>query len=45
MFGRKFYTAYFPIVDPQNKTLGLLYVGMPIEIYDTMLDAGDASTW
>jgi methyl-accepting chemotaxis protein len=37
LFGRKFYTAYFPIVDAQNKTLGLLYVGMPIEIYDTML--------
>ncbi len=37
LFGRKFYTAYFPIVDAQNKTLGLLFVGMPIEIYDTML--------
>jgi methyl-accepting chemotaxis protein len=37
LFGRKFYTAYFPIVDPQNRTLGLLYVGNSIEIYDTML--------
>ncbi len=37
LFGRKFYTAYFPIVDPQNKTLGLLYVGNSIEIYDTMM--------
>lgn len=37
LFGRKFYTAYFPIIDPAGKTLGLLYVGMPIEIYDTML--------
>ncbi|HKY86039.1 MAG TPA: methyl-accepting chemotaxis protein [Pseudorhodoplanes sp.] len=37
LFGRKFYTAYFPIVDPQNKTLGLLYVGNSIEIYDAML--------
>src|SRR5439155_18106891 len=36
-FGRKFYTAYFPIVDPQNKTLGLLYVGNSIEIYDAMM--------
>ena len=37
LFGRKFYTAYFPIVDAQNKTLGLLYVGNSIEIYDAML--------
>ena len=37
LFGRKFYTAYFPIVDPQNKTLGLLYVGNSIESYDTMM--------
>jgi methyl-accepting chemotaxis protein len=37
LFGRKFYTAYFPIVNPQNQTLGLLYVGNSIEIYDTMM--------
>ncbi len=33
LFGRKFYTAYQPIFDPQGKTIGILYVGMPIEIY------------
>lgn len=37
LFGRKFYTAYFPIVTPQNQTLGLLYVGNSIEIYDAMM--------
>lgn len=40
LFGRKFYTAYQPIFDPQGKTIGILYVGMPIEIYDTMLRHG-----
>jgi methyl-accepting chemotaxis protein len=37
LFGRKFYTAYQPIFNPQGKTIGILYVGMPIEIYDAML--------
>ena len=37
LFGRKFYTAYQPIFDPQGKTIGILYVGMPIEIYGAML--------
>src|SRR6266851_3200521 len=40
LFGRKFYTAYQPIFDPQGKTIGILYVGMPIEIYDAMLRHG-----
>ena len=38
LFGRKFYTAYFPIVDSQNKILGLLFVGNSIEAYDAMLN-------
>jgi methyl-accepting chemotaxis protein len=40
LFGRKFYTAYQPIFDPEGKTIGILYVGMPIEIYDAMLRHG-----
>jgi methyl-accepting chemotaxis protein len=40
LFGRKFYTAYQPIFNPQGKTIGILYVGMPIEIYDAMLRNG-----
>ncbi len=40
LFGRKFYTAYQPIFDPQGKTIGILNVGMPIEIYDAMLRHG-----
>jgi methyl-accepting chemotaxis protein len=37
LFSRKYYTAYHPFFDAQGKTLGILYVGMPIEIYDTMI--------
>jgi len=37
LFGRKFYAAYQPILGPQGKTIGILYVGMPIEIYGAML--------
>ena len=37
LFGRRFYTAYLPFVDAGGKTLGILYVGMPIEVYGTML--------
>jgi methyl-accepting chemotaxis protein len=40
LFGRKFYTVYQPIFNPQGKTIGILYVGMPIEIYDAMLRHG-----
>src|SRR5712691_1123143 len=40
LFGRKFYTAYQPIFDPQGKTIGILNVGMPIEMYDAMLRHG-----
>jgi methyl-accepting chemotaxis protein len=37
LFSRKYYTAYQPFFDAQGKTLGILFVGTPIEIYDTML--------
>ena len=40
LFGRKFYTAYQPMFDPQGKVAGLLFVGMPIEGYDAMLAHG-----
>ena len=40
VFGRKLYGAYQPIFNPQGKTIGILHVGMPIEIYGTMLRNG-----
>ncbi|HLL26968.1 MAG TPA: Cache 3/Cache 2 fusion domain-containing protein [Xanthobacteraceae bacterium] len=40
LFGRKFYTAYQPVFNPEGKTIGILYVGMPIEVYGEMLRHG-----
>jgi methyl-accepting chemotaxis protein len=40
LFGRKFFTAYEPVFGPEGKAIGILYVGIPIEIYDTMLARG-----
>jgi methyl-accepting chemotaxis protein len=40
LFGKKFYTVYQPVVSPEGKPVGIVYVGMPIEIYDTMLAHG-----
>ncbi len=40
LFGRKFFTAYEPVFGPEGETIGILYVGIPIEIYDTMLAHG-----
>jgi len=37
LFGRRFYTAYQPILDTRGRTIGILYVGMPLEHYDAML--------
>ena len=31
LFGRSFFTAYQPVLDPSGKTIGLLFVGMPME--------------
>ncbi|HVT54898.1 MAG TPA: Cache 3/Cache 2 fusion domain-containing protein [Xanthobacteraceae bacterium] len=40
LFGKKFYTVYQPVMSPEGKPVGIVYVGMPIEIYDTMLAHG-----
>jgi methyl-accepting chemotaxis protein len=37
LFGHSFFTAYQPIFGPAGKVIGILYVGTPIEYYDTML--------
>ncbi len=44
LFGRRFYTAYQPVVDAAGRTVGVLYVGMPIEHYDAMLSQAMTST-
>src|SRR4030081_3153529 len=37
LFGKTFMTAYSPIVNPPGKVIGLLYVGIPMAQYETML--------
>lgn len=37
LFGQRFYTAYHPIFDGAGKTIGLLFVGIPMAQLDGML--------
>jgi methyl-accepting chemotaxis protein len=37
LFGHKFYTVYQPIFNPEGRIIGILNVGMPVEINDAML--------
>jgi methyl-accepting chemotaxis protein len=37
LFGRTFMTAYYPIVNSAGKVNGLLYVGIPMAHYESML--------
>src|SRR6187549_2760522 len=37
LFGKTFMTAYYPIMSPAGKVIGLLYVGIPMAHYETML--------
>src|SRR5882672_2457419 len=37
LFGKTFMTAYYPILNPAGKVIGLLYVGIPMAHYETML--------
>ena len=37
LFGQRFYTAYYPIFNGSEKTIGLLYVGIPMTQLDGML--------
>jgi methyl-accepting chemotaxis protein len=37
LFGRTFMTAYYPIVNPAGKVIGILYVGIPMAHYEAML--------
>src|SRR5437660_12298683 len=37
VFGKTCITAYYPIVNPAGKVIGLLYVGIPMAHYETML--------
>jgi methyl-accepting chemotaxis protein len=37
LFGRRFYTAYQPVLDAAGKVIGVVYVGIPTAELDTML--------
>ena len=37
LFGKSFMTAYFPIADASGKVVGILYVGIPMAQYESML--------
>jgi len=37
LFGNSFMTAYFPIVNPSGKVIGVLYVGIPMAHFEAML--------
>lgn len=37
LFGKTFMTAYFPIADAAGKVVGILYVGIPMAQYESML--------
>ena len=37
LFGQRFYTAYYPIFNGSGKTIGLLFVGIPMAQLDGML--------
>jgi methyl-accepting chemotaxis protein len=37
LFGRSFMTAYFPVVGPAGKVIGVLYVGIPMAQFEAML--------
>ncbi|HZR88109.1 MAG TPA: Cache 3/Cache 2 fusion domain-containing protein [Bradyrhizobium sp.] len=37
LFGRSFMTAYFPVVSPAGKVIGILYVGIPMAQLEVML--------
>ncbi|MDE5441305.1 HAMP domain-containing protein [Bradyrhizobium sp. CSA207] len=37
LFGRSFMTAYFPVADAAGKVAGILYVGIPMAQFESML--------
>jgi methyl-accepting chemotaxis protein len=37
LFGKSFMTAYYPIVNPAGKIIGILYVGIPMTQFESML--------
>ncbi|MBR0778784.1 Cache 3/Cache 2 fusion domain-containing protein [Bradyrhizobium diazoefficiens] len=37
LFGKTFMTAYFPVVNASRKVVGILYVGIPMEQFESML--------
>ncbi|MET0679334.1 MAG: Cache 3/Cache 2 fusion domain-containing protein [Bradyrhizobium sp.] len=37
LFGRTFMTAYYPVINAAGKVIGILYVGIPMTQFETML--------
>lgn len=37
LFGKSFMTAYFPVLDAAGKVVGILYVGIPMAQFESML--------
>src|SRR5689334_11148152 len=37
LFGKSFMTAYYPVVNPSGKVIGIIYVGIAMAEYDGML--------
>src|SRR4029079_8837082 len=37
LFGKSYMTAYYPVVNPAGKVIGVLYVGLPMAQFDAML--------
>jgi methyl-accepting chemotaxis protein len=37
LFGKSFMTAYYPVMNPSGKVIGIIYVGIPMAEYESML--------
>src|SRR5207244_6999834 len=37
LFGKTFMTAYYPVMNPAGKVIGIIYVGIPMAHYESML--------
>lgn len=38
LFGKKYMTGYMPVLSKNNSTVGILFVGVPMEVYQSHID-------